>query len=219
MKYFNLWLPVWTLFITGGLFALPALAAEPHTDSHTPQRASSPEAVIKTAIGDLTTLITRRPADRSGEAFRAEVGELLDPYFDLPLMSRLAVGKHWRAASPQQRERLTREYRKLLVATYSVPLRALRESQVAVRSGDRNDDNSRARVMVDVTPPDDPALVLIFSLYRKDNRWLVYDMSVEGVSLTTNYRSEFSAVINRQGLDGLIARLADKNRKRDTDAL
>jgi phospholipid transport system substrate-binding protein len=219
MKYFNLWLRMWALVMAGGLFQLPALAAEPHPDPRTPERAPAPETVIGTAIDDLATLIKHKPADTPGEAFRTQVGELLDPYFDLPLMSRLAVGKHWRSASPQQRERLTREYRKLLVATYSVPLRALRESRVSVRSADHNDDNSRARVTVDVTPPDDPALVLIFSLYRKDKRWLVYDMSVEGVSLTTNYRSEFSAVINRQGLDGLIARLADKNRKRDTEAL
>ena len=210
---------MWTLFITGGLSPLSALGAGPDPESRVAERTSSPEATIQTAIADLTTLMAHRPADMPGDAFRTEVGELLTPYFDLPLMSRLAVGKHWRSASPQQRERLTREYRKLLVATYSVPLSALRESRVAVRSGDRNEDNSRARVLVDVTPPDDPALVLLFNLYRKDNHWLVYDMSVEGVSLTTNYRSEFSAIINREGLDGLITQLADKNQKRDTDAL
>lgn len=218
MRFLNFWVTASGFVLAGSLLQTPVIAAGSGQEVQAVESETSPETVIQTAIDDLTDLVNRTAPQGPRNGFHDELGETLAPYVDVPLMSRLAVGKHWRSANPEQRERLTREYRDLLIATYSVPLRSLRNSRVSVRAIDRNEDNSRARVRVDVEPPDEAAVVLLFKLYRKEDRWLVYDMSVEGVSLTTNYRSEFASIISRDGLDGLIAQLADKNDRRNADA-
>lgn len=195
-----------------GLLIAPAASAD-----GSEQR--TPEAVIHAAVDELKTLVAGETGDLDSAEFRSRIGVALTPYVDVPLMAQLAVGKHWRAADADQRERLIAEYRNLLVATYSVPLKALRESRVTVRPLGGDADGSRAKVRVDVDQAAGAPVALVFSLYEKEKRWLIYDVSVEGVSLTTNYRSEFASVIQQRGMDGLIAQLADNNARRRTGTL
>jgi phospholipid transport system substrate-binding protein len=217
MKKHYLPMSLATLLLAGALVNLAPAADLPAAQQLAVAEAPAPEAVIARAIADLSELINLKADMRlDSPEFRDQVGRVLTPYVDIELMTQLAAGKYWRAASQQQRMQLASEYRLLLIAIYSVPLKSLRESQVAVRLLGQSQENKRAKVRVDVLQSSNTPIELVFSLYTKDNHWRVYDMSVEGISLTNNYRSEFSAIISRQGMDALIAQLSDKNRKTHT---
>lgn len=150
------------------------------------------------------------------------VEKTLSPHVDFPLISQLALGKHWRTADTGQRERFITEFRTLLVRFYVGALlddpRKLDElldfsdTLIQFRPAEPEEDARKALVRAEVHLPSGQVVQVSFNLRRKDDGWKVYDVTVEGVSLVTNYRSSFASEIRQGGLDVLIERLAARNR-------
>lgn len=134
------------------------------------------------------------------------------PHFDFRLMSRLVLARHWRGASEAQRERFVEEFRQLLVRTYGSSL--LKYSGQEVRylpMQSSGSDDPRVTVKTEILQSNGPSIPLDYKLHRTDSGWKVYDVTVDGASLVLNYRSQFSSEISREGLDGLIQRMAERN--------
>jgi len=142
------------------------------------------------------------------------VGEIVLPHFDFEIMSRLVLARNWRSASPEQRERFTEEFRRLLIRTYANAL-AEYTGQEDVRFPPQRIDPGRERVTVktEIVRPSGPAIPVNYALRRTGGDWQVFDVDIEGVSLVQNYRSQFDGVVRREGVDGLIERLAERNRE------
>ena len=133
------------------------------------------------------------------------------PHFDFSRMSQSALGRFWRQASDEQKEGVIREFRELLVRTYATAL--LGYSGQTIEYLPVNYTAGATSVMIPTRIASDgaPPVPINYRLNYKDSRWLVYDVVIDGVSLITNYRSQFTGVIRRSGIDGLIAALAAKN--------
>lgn len=142
------------------------------------------------------------------------VGEIVLPRFDFEIMSQLVLARNWRSASPGQRARFTEEFRRLLVRTYAQAL-AEYSGEEEVRFPPQRIDAERERVTVktEIVRPDGPAIPVNYALRRTGGGWQVFDVDIEGVSLVQNYRSQFDGVVRREGVDGLIERLAERNRE------
>jgi len=135
------------------------------------------------------------------------------PYIDFEEATRLAVGRAWTRASPEQRKRLVDEFRNMLVRTYSNAVQAYRGQTLRVlpaRSSKEASDEVTVRTQY-IRANGQP-LPVDFTMRRTDQGWKVFDFVVEGVSLVLTYRSEFDAIVKQEGIDGLIKRLAQKNR-------
>ncbi len=139
------------------------------------------------------------------------VEDLVLPHFDFGRMSAWVLGKNWRSASAEQRTRFTAEFRTLLVRTYAVALLEYSGQTVNYLPGRASEDGRSALVRTEIAQTGQPSIALNYSLYQRDGQWLVYDISVDGVSLVTNYRSSFNDQIAQGGLDGLIAQLEKRN--------
>lgn len=135
------------------------------------------------------------------------------PHFDFYSMSRSALGRHWRKASEEQRQKLSREFQELLVRTYALALLNYTGDEIEYLPF-RGDLNAQ-RIMVNtrVRLHGSPPLPINYRLLRKQESWLIYDVIIDGISLVSNYRSSFNAEVSRGGIDGLIATLAERNRK------
>jgi phospholipid transport system substrate-binding protein len=134
------------------------------------------------------------------------------PYIDFEEATRLAVGRAWAQATPEQKKKLVSEFRNMLVRTYSNAIEAYQGQTLKVlpsRSSKDSKDDSTVRTQF-IRAGGQP-LPIDFQMRKTDKGWKVYDISVEGVSLVLTYRSEFDAVVKQEGLDGLIKRLAQKN--------
>lgn len=140
--------------------------------------------------------------------------ELVDkevlPLFDFRYMSQLVLGRAWRQATPEQRDRFTQSFKALLVKTYADVVLDYSGEDIqwlpVKAPDDAKDITLRSRV--DLNSGEQAALD--YSLHKRDGRWQVYNITVENVSLVTNYRGQFSSKVKREGLDTLIKEMEAK---------
>ncbi len=173
---------------------------------------TAPDALVKTTVDEVLGVI------KSGKDRRA-LSEVVEtkvlPHFDFRAMTRTAVGKHWREASPTQQKSLENAFRGLLVTTYTQALSqaATPEQMVEVRplALKPADDDVTVKTLVKDTAR--KPLAIDYRLAKAANGWKVYDVVVESLSLVTNYRSSFNTEIGKSGIDGLIKALEAKNKQ------
>lgn len=186
-------------------------------------------ASVPQAPEQLMTELSRQIIDtlkREREAVRAKpqymfdlVDQVLGPHVDFTRMSGWVLGKHWRQATPEQRQRFIAAFRVMMVRFYTA----------ALLEDPRQLDDLLARDDLITFPPGRPAegdtttvrsevhldggkvVQVLFAVHNRDGDWKVYDVTVEGVSLVTNYRTTFAQEITQVGIDGLIARLEERN--------
>jgi phospholipid transport system substrate-binding protein len=133
------------------------------------------------------------------------------PYIDFEQATRLAVGRAWSQATPEQKKRLVSEFRNMLVRTYSNAIQAYEGQTLKVLPTRGKQDAEDTVVRTQFVRAGGQPLPIEFHMRQTDKGWKVYDIVVEGVSLVMTYRSEFDAVVKQEGIDGLIKRLAQKN--------
>ena len=135
------------------------------------------------------------------------------PYIDFDEATRLAVGRAWSQATPEQKKKLTSEFRNMLVRTYSNAVEAYQGQTLKVlpSRGGKSEGKDEATVRTQFVRAGGQPLPIEFQMRKAGNTWKVYDINVEGISLVLTYRSEFDAVVKQEGIDGLIKRLSQKN--------
>jgi phospholipid transport system substrate-binding protein len=184
------------------VFAAPALAQE------------MPDAMVKRVAEDTLATIRSDPAIQAGN--EARIREVLEskllPNFDFTRMTALAMGKNWRAATPEQQKRLADEFRGLLVRTYSGALSQYRNEKIDYKPLRMNPGDTDVTVRTVVVRATGAPIQIDYSMEKKADAWKCYDVIVGGVSLVTNYRDEFNEQLKNGGVDGLIKTLADRNK-------
>ena len=135
------------------------------------------------------------------------------PHFNFTHMTRLAVGAAWRRASSAQQQALTNEFRALLVYTYTNAFTQYRNQTVEYKplKMQTGDTDVIVRSLIKQPTGGDP-IDISYSMEKTDAGWKVYDVTIAGVSLVQNYRSNFASEVQKGGIDGLIATLAAKNK-------
>src|SRR5437868_513643 len=173
-----------------------------------------PDQLVKNATVEVVELITKDREIQQGD--RAKLIELIDakvlPHFNFSAMTALALGHSWNKATPEQKKRLTDEFRTLLVRTYASALAAYSEQKLDFRPLRAKPTDTDVTVQVRVLQPGAQPVPIDYSMEKTASGWKVYDVMVGGVSLVANYRTEFSTVVRDSGVDGLIRTLQAKNR-------
>jgi phospholipid transport system substrate-binding protein len=147
------------------------------------------------------------------ERIMALVDAKVMPHVNFQRMTAIAVGRTWRSATPEQRTRLQAEFKTLLVRTYSGALTQVRDQSVQLKPLRARAEDEEVVVRTEVRGRGDP-IQLDYRLEKTSAGWKIYDVNVLGVWLAdTSFKSQFAPVITNSGIDGLIANLADLNRK------
>lgn len=135
------------------------------------------------------------------------------PYFDFNTMSQWVMGRSWRDATPEQRTRFMEEFKKLLVNAYGTALLEYTDDTVNVFPLPPNaKDKNEVTVRSEITSSSHKPVAVNYSMIKSGGKWLVYDVSIEGVSIVTSYRGEIRELVNAKGIDGMIKALAEKNK-------
>lgn len=172
---------------------------------------SPPDAEVKAATDEILAVIASAPdAKTLSQLAEAKVV----PHFDFRRMTQLAAGRVWSRASPEQQDALTREFQHLLVRTYALAVAATQHSRakVAVKPAQVADDSSETTVRTTVSEPGRPPLAIDYRMERSGGGWKVVDVTVDNISLVTNYRNWFASEAQSGGVEGVIRALAQKNR-------
>lgn len=191
----------WALF-AGALFALSVCAQE-----------MKPDELVKKVTDDVLAAVKGDKQLAAGDKQKALklAEEKVLPLIDFEEATRLAVGRAWREASKEQKDKLTTEFRRMLVRTYSSAISAYEGQTMKVQPVHMKAGDTDVTVHNQYIRPGGKPVQLDYQMRKTDGGWKIYDIVVEGVSLVLTYRSEFDAVVKQQGIDGLIKRLAEKN--------
>lgn len=178
------------------------------------QAQEGPDTLVKSVAEDTLGAIRADKDLQTGNP--AKVKQLIEskllPHFDTARMTALAMGRNWRAATPEQQKQLTEQFQSLLIRTYSNALTNYRDNKMIYKPLRMNPGDTDVIVRTEVTRPGQAAVQIDYSMEKTADGWKAYDVVVAGVSLVTNYRDEFNDVVKSSGVDGLIKALSDKNR-------
>jgi phospholipid transport system substrate-binding protein len=180
----------------------------------TAQAQEAPDAMVKRVSQDMLATIKGDPLIQAGN--EARIREVIEakllPNFDFMRMTALAMGKNWRAASPEQQKRLADEFKTLLVRTYSGALNKYRDETIDYKPLRMGPADTDVTVRTLVMKAGGAPVQIDYNLEKLAEGWKAYDVVIGGVSLVTNYRDEFNEQVKNGGVDGLIKTLADRNR-------
>lgn len=176
------------------------------------QAANTPPDVLVKSTTEEVLAVINKTSDRQQLLQAAELKVL--PHFNFRRMTQLAVGKSWSQATPEQQQALEKEFRNLLVRTYTNALAASKKTEASVQVSPLKIEPSSAEVTVKtkVTPSGGKPIPIDYQMESSSSGWKVYDVVVENISLVTNYRETFAAEVRSSGIDGLIRSLAEKNK-------
>jgi len=198
---------------TGQLIGLLLLAASV-TACEVRAEGPAPDVLVRNTTEEVLTIVRNDKDIKAGKVDRIVdlIEEKVAPHFDFPRMTRLAVGRAWRDATPPQRDALIKEFRTLLVRSYSAAFTAYTGVTVEYRPFRFNPGDTEASVQTLIKLPDGKESIAVdYDMTLTPNSWKVYDVRVAGASLIINYRNLFALDIDRGGIDGLIKSLVNKN--------
>ena len=190
------------IFLLAALFAVSAAAQE-----------LKPDELVKKVTDDVLAAVQSDKQLAAGDKQKALklAEEKVLPHIDFQEATRLAVGRSWREASPEQQEKLVAEFRRMLVRTYSNAISTYEGQTMKVLPMRMKPGDTDVTVRNQYVRPGGKPVQLDYQMRKTAQGWKIYDIVVEGISLVLTYRSEFDAIVKQQGVDGLIKRFAEKN--------
>jgi len=184
------------LLLIIGLFASTTLAA-------------SPADVVREAADELEKKLEGRKdelrADR--KALYALIDELLLPRFDRDYAARLVLGRHWRSANKEQQQRFIDAFYRALLQRYADGVLEYDSNKVEILPYRGDDKEDRTTVRTIVLLDDGTKVPVNYALVKRDAGWLMFDVTIEGISYVRNFRAEMNSEIQAKGLEAVIERL------------
>ena len=173
----------------------------------------TPDALVKRISDEVLAVIKSDKDVAAGNQQKvvALAEQKVLPHFDFTRMTRLAVGRNWSQASDAQKEALTKEFRTMLVRTYSASLTAYRNQTIEVKPTKMNAGDNETTVRTQVIQQGGPPIPIDYAMEKVGNDWKVYDVVIDGASLVTTYRGSFNDQIQKGGIDGLLKTLQERN--------
>lgn len=175
---------------------------------------ADPQALVKWGADRVMSVVSEQRDDLKAhpEKIVPLMLDIVGENFDFPRITQTAAGLIWRKANEQQRQRLTEEFRTLLLRTYGTALLDFAGYQIEyppTRAGQADADNVTVNTLV--VGGGRPPVAVDYRLVNSDGRWRVYDVVIEQLSLVSNYRNTWLSIVRREGIDGLIKQLEQKN--------
>jgi phospholipid transport system substrate-binding protein len=178
-------------------------------------QGEAPDALVKRISNDVIETAKADKDIQSGnqQKVMALVDSKILPHVDFQRMTALAAGRFWRDATPDQKTRLSNEFRTLLIHTYSGALSQIKNETVEFKPmrADAADTEVEVRSQVNVARGE--PIQLNYRLAKGPSGWKIFDINVLGAWLVETYKGTFATEIGKGGIDGLIAKLAERNKQ------
>lgn len=172
-----------------------------------------PDAVIEGAVAELSDKMRGRKEElaENRDELYALIDDILLPRFDRKLAAQLVLAKHWRTASDEQRDRFIDAFYNSLLRKYADGLLEFDEDRIEVLEFRGDTSAKRALVKTNVTLDDGTQVPVHYDLVNRGDRWLIFNVKVEGVSYVSNFRTEIDSEIRASSLQAVIDRLESED--------
>lgn len=182
------------------------------------QEALAPDALVKNVTLEVSDILRK---DKDMQSDRRKLVALVDakivPHFNFTSMTASAVGNNWSKATPDQKAKLTEEFRTLMVRTYASSIASFKDQKFDFRPLRAKPTDTDVTVNVRVIQAGAEAVKIDYDMEKTPRGWKVWDVRVADISLTANYRTEFANIVRDSGIDGLIKALTAKNAGQPAD--
>jgi len=184
------------------MLAAPALAQD-----------LAPDELVRQVTADVLDAIKSDKQLQAGDRKKALAlaEQKILPHVDFRETTKLATGKTWNSATPEQQEQLVSEFRSMLVRIYSNAIDVYRGQTMKVLPVRLPPGATDVTVRNQFLRAGQPPVPVEYAMTKTTTGWMIYDITVDGVSLVLNYRDEFAQITRTSGIDGLIRRLKEKN--------
>jgi phospholipid transport system substrate-binding protein len=191
-----------TAFLLSFVAAFPALAQQ-----------QGPDELVRQVTNDVLEAIKSDKQLQAGDRRKAlQLAEQkVLPHVDFEEAVKLAAGKSWNSATPEQQQKLAQEFRSMLIRIYSSAIGSYKGQTMKVLPLRMAPNATEATVRNQFLRPGAPPVPIEYAMKKTPEGWKIYDISIEGISLVLTYRAEFEQVSRTSGIDGLIKRLQEKN--------
>jgi phospholipid transport system substrate-binding protein len=174
---------------------------------------TAPDVMVRKISTEVIDAVKADKDIQSGNLSR--ITQLVDakvmPNVNFEVVTRSAVGPQWRQATPEQRGKLQAEFKTLLVRVYSGALTQIKDQTVEITKTQPVPQSQQVVVQSEVRGKGEP-IKLDYRLDKDGEAWKIIDVNVGGIWLVQSYRSQFAQEISAGGIDGLIARLTERNK-------
>ncbi|MGA2232438.1 MAG: ABC transporter substrate-binding protein [Tepidisphaeraceae bacterium] len=195
------------------LSADPTTAPAPDAPANSAVPATTARALIEAVLADVTVILhnPQLNASQRSEAVR----QIAYANIDFQTLSRLTLAQNWRGLSPEKQAEFVQEFQKHLAATYAHTTDNY-DNEVLSVAADRKESNGdwtvQTKIVGNQQTDNKPEVIKVdYRLRQKDNQWKVIDVTVDGVSLVANFRSQFQEIMSNGGIEQLLKLLRDKN--------
>lgn len=177
--------------------------------------AKAPDAVIHDVSEDILQILRTDPAIKGGDKEKAKkiVYEKILPVVHIRRTAQLVLARHWGSANSKQKDDFTIQFRDFLINSYATALTEFENEKVKYSKAAISPSGKTATVKTVVIRSNGQEIPVDYYLEKTPDGWRIYDVAIENVRMVINYRNTFDQKIREKGLDGLIAELADKNRR------
>ena len=189
-------LAIWLFFIAGSAHA-----------------ATGPMAQVQDTIDHVVALL--RDKNLQTQDRRDQIRKLINERFYFKAMSQRTLSRNWRKATPEQQDRFTDLFAKLLEKTYMGRIEAYTDEKVEYIR-EKMESDTRAMVYTQILAKSGN-IPINYRVAKKGDQWLVYDVIIEEVSLISNYRSSYEEIIKKDGIEGLLSQMAQKVKDQETE--
>jgi len=173
----------------------------------------APDELVRKTADDVINELKKDKDIKVGD--RAKIYKLAEekilPNFDFERICRLVLGKNWRSMSVDQRNMFQEEFRVLLLRTYAIALSKFRDQSIEFKPLRMKSSDKVVLVKTEITQSGGQPIDVNYALSNSTGKWLVFDIVIEGVSLVTNYRSQFASQVKNNGIEDLLKKLSEKN--------
>lgn len=189
---------------------LIALSLLPWSGVRAEEQAASPspKSAVQVTIEQLVEAVEANPGDAALKARRTRLREIINPRFDFEEMAKRSLGTYWLTATPEQQKEFVSVFSNLLARTYLSKVESIQRDTVVIDS--ERIEYPKALVKTTVRHKGD-TFPIDYKLVNQNGAWRVYDVLIENIGLVANYRNEFSGIIRKEKIEGLLIKLREKN--------
>jgi phospholipid transport system substrate-binding protein len=173
------------------------------------QAIASPGIDVKKNVDEVVRIVAGKDMEQNVQKRRLALKKAISQIFDYSEMAKRSMGKHWNSRTPEEKKQFSELFANLLENSYAAKIESYNNEKIVYLNEIVDADYAEVKSKVVTAKRDE--FTLDYRLHNGNGKWMVYDVVIEGVSLVSNYRSQFSKVIAANGYNGLVSKLQAKH--------
>jgi phospholipid transport system substrate-binding protein len=173
------------------------------------QASAAPLDDVKITVDEVVRIVADKELKKSEQKRRLLLKKTIGTIFDYNEMAKRSLGKHWAPLTSEEKTRFVDLFAALLENSYAGKIESYNNEKIVYVKELLDGDHAEIKSKVVTAKRDE--FTLDYRMIRQNGRWMAYDVVIEGISLVSNYRSQFSRIIKTNGYAGLVKKLEGKN--------